>query len=93
MDLKVGCNLDHIKSRHSNGFFHLANFTAHTVNGFDPAKQFAIGYVIFGKSKVTLTLKWSKTLQDSDHIRSVILSMLKIPLICHFKAFKNISAV
>ena len=72
------------------GFFRLSNLTPHTVNGFDPLKQFSGGDVIFGKKKVVLLLKWSKTLQDRDQVRSVVLPKLHNPLICPVRALQGI---
>ena len=72
------------------GFFRLSNLTPHTVIGFDPLKQFSGGDVIFSKKKVVLLLKWSKTLQDRDQVRSVVLPKLHNPLICPVRALQGI---
>ena len=72
------------------GFFRLSNLTPHTVNGFDSLKQFSGGDVIFGKKKAVLLLKWSKTLQDRDQVRSVVLPKLHNPLICPVRALQGI---
>ena len=72
------------------GFFQLSNLTPHTVNGFDPLKQFSGGDVIFGNKKVVLLLKWSKTLQDRDQVRSVVLPKLHNPLICPVRVLQGI---
>ena len=71
-------------------FFRLSNLVPHTVGSFDPIKQFAGGDVVFGKNVVTLILKWSKTLQTRDQVRSISLTKLQIPSICPYKALRSI---
>ena len=71
-------------------FFQLSNLKPHTVNGFDPLRQFLGGDVIFGKKKVLLLLKWSKTLQNRDQVHTVVLPKLKDPNICPFRALRDI---
>ena len=48
------------------------------------------GDVVFGKNAVTLILKWSKTLQTRDQVRSISLPKLKVPSICPYKALRSI---
>ena len=54
------------------------------IHSFDPFKQFSGGDVIFDKTRVTLLLKWSKTLQDRDQVRTIVLPKLKVSHICPF---------
>ena len=54
-------------------FLRLSNPVPHTVAQFSPLKHLARGDVILRSDKLVLILKWSKTMQTNNQIKSLIL--------------------
>ena len=45
---------------------HMSNMLPHTVSYFNPTRQLTISDVLFSHQATTITIKWSKTLQDKS---------------------------
>ena len=48
------------------GFLRISNLAPHSVGAFDPSKHLTLADITFNSTGMTLTIKWSKTMQTRD---------------------------
>ena len=63
-------------------FLRLSNILPHTVSTFDYTRHLSKGDVIFAQDQVLLIIKWSKTMQNRQQIRTISLPMLGSSPLC-----------
>ena len=71
-------------------FLRLSNILPHTVASFDYTRHLAKGDVIFAQDQVLLIIKWSKTMQNRQQIRTISLPMLGSSILCPVQALRSL---
>ena len=71
-------------------FLRLSNILPHTVATFDYTLHLAKGDVIFAEDQVLLIIKWSKTMQNRQQLRTISLPMLGASLLCPVAALDSL---
>ena len=69
-------------------FLRLSNILPHTVASFDYTRHLAKGDVIVAQDQVLLIIKWSKTMQNRQQIRTISLPMLGSSILCPVGALR-----
>ena len=70
-------------------FLRLSNLLPHTSKQYDYTRHMARGDVIFSHSGATVIIKWSKTIQDRKHTRTINIPYLGHSDICPIGALKT----
>ena len=71
-------------------FLRLSNILPHTISTFDNTRHLAKGDVIFDEDQVLLIIKWSKTMQNRQEIRTISLPMLGSSTLCPLAALRSL---
>ena len=71
------------------GFLRISNLAPHAVSQFDPSRHLTPSDIVFKKSTMTVTLKWSKTMQTRDQVHTIVLPKLGSSILCPVKALKR----
>ena len=69
-------------------FLRLSNIVPHAINSFDPSRHLAKGDIFLGKSSGKVLIKWSKTIQNRDRIKTIDLPFLGHSHLCPILALK-----
>ena len=73
-------------------FLRLSNILPHAVSGFDFTRHLCVGDVIFSDAGATVTVKWSKTIQDRVSSTTVNIPSLGASALCPTTALKYMLA-
>ena len=73
-------------------FLKLSNILPHTVTGFGNSRHLAKGDIITAQDQVLVVIKWSKTIQNRQEIRTISLPTLGSSLLCPAKALRSLLA-
>ena len=76
-----------------DSFLRLSNIVPHAIHQFDPSPHLARGDIFLGKSSGKLLIKWSKTIQNCDRIKTIDLPFLAHSHICPIMALKVLLAL
>ena len=71
-------------------FLRLSNILPHTTTTFDYTRHLSKGDVIFAQDQVLLIIKWSKTMQSRQEIRTISLPMLGSSPLCPVAALRSL---
>ena len=71
-------------------FLRLSNILPHIITTFDNTRHLAKGDVIFAEDQVLLIIKWSKTMQTRQGIRTISLPMLGLLPLCPVAALRSL---
>ena len=69
-------------------FLRLSNIVPHAISQFDPSRHLARGDIFLGKSSGKVLIKWSKTIQNRDRIKTIDLPFLAHSHLCPIIALK-----
>ena len=71
------------------GFQGISNVAPHSYSQFDPSRHLTPSDIVFKKSTMTVTLKWSKTMQTRDRVHTIVLPKLGSSILCPVNALKR----
>ena len=74
-------------------FLWLSNMVPHATHQFDPSRHLARGDIFLSKSSGKVLIKWSKTIQNSDRIKTIDLPFLAHSHFCPIMALKVLLAL
>ena len=73
-------------------FLRLSNILPHTVTNFDNTRHLAKGGIIIAEDQVLVIIKWSKTMQNRQELRTISLPMLGLSPLCPAMALRSLLA-
>ena len=71
------------------GFLHISNLAPHSYSQFDPSRHLTPSEIVFKKSMMTVSLKWSKTMQTRDKVHTIVLPKFGSSILCPVNALKR----
>ena len=74
-------------------FLRLSNIVPHAIHQFDPSRHLARGDIFLGKSSGKVLIKWSKTIQNRDRIKTIDLPFLAHSHLCPIMTLKVLLAL
>ena len=70
-------------------FLRLSNLLPHSIKTFDVSRQLCIGDMYFSQQGATILIKWSKTIQNRQDIRMIVISLLQGSPLCPVQAVRE----
>ena len=74
-------------------FLRLSNILPHTVTSFDNTRHLAKVDIIIAEDQVLIIIKWSKTIQNRQDIRTISLPILGVSKLCPATALRSLLAL
>ena len=71
------------------GFLCISNLAPHSYSQFDPSRHLNPFDIVFKKSTMTVSLKWSKIMQTRDKVYTIVLPKLGSSIFCPVNALKR----
>ena len=68
----------------------MSNILPHSVKNFDGTRHLLRGDLIFSQNYCTVIIKWTKTLQDRQHSRTISIPHLGDSILCPIAALQSI---
>ena len=73
-------------------FLRLSNLLPHSIKMFDISRQLCRGDIFFSQNTATILIKWSKTIQNRQEIKTIVIPLLHGTPICPVQAVRHMLA-
>ena len=70
-------------------FLRLSNLLPHSIKTFDISRQLCRGDIFFSQKTATILIKWSKTIQNRQEIKTIVIPLLDGSPICPVQALRR----
>ena len=73
-------------------FLRLSNLLPHSIKTFDVSRHLCRGDILFSQTSATVLIKWSKTIQNRQEIKTIVVPSLQNSSICPVQAVQKMLA-
>ena len=74
-------------------FLRLSNLLPHSIKTFDVSRHLCRGDIFFSQTTATILIKWSKTIQNRQEIKTIVIPLLHNSPICPAQAVQQMLAL